>query len=136
VYGTAHSLSRLAHGRRPVAISRRQQPRDHISTAPVRPLSAPVITNISGCSKHFIPSGDIYIGVPVILLRLVRAAVVMAALVLPCLAKTLAAPKSENLILPTPSRRMSRSEKSFSRHTFWFDVAMDYSLAVEILETL
>lgn len=43
---TAHSLSRLAHGRRPVAISRMQHPRDQISSAPCRPLSEPVMTKV------------------------------------------------------------------------------------------
>ena len=43
---TAHSLSRLAHGRRPVAISRIQHPRDQISSAPRRPLSDPVMTKV------------------------------------------------------------------------------------------
>ena len=43
---TAHSLSRLAQGLRPVAISRIQHPRDQMSSAPCRPLSEPVMTII------------------------------------------------------------------------------------------
>ena len=54
LYMMAHSLSRDAQGRRPVAISRMTHPRDHISTAPARPGFSPLMT-----------SGDMYIGVPV-----------------------------------------------------------------------
>ena len=41
---TAHSLSRFAHGLRPVAISSTTQPSDHMSMLPCRPLLVPVIT--------------------------------------------------------------------------------------------
>ena len=54
LYMMAHSLSRDAHGRRPVAISRITQPSDQTSTAPARPEFSPLMT-----------SGDMYIGVPV-----------------------------------------------------------------------
>jgi len=106
VIDTAHSLSRLAQGRRPVAISKMQQPRDQISRAPCLPLSPPVITESQSDQRKEVPSGDMYIGVPVILLRFVRA-IVTPAFVFPCFAKTLAAPKSENFILPTPSSKIS-----------------------------
>jgi hypothetical protein len=66
------------------------------------------MTNISRRIDRNVPSGDIYIGVPVILFKFVLA-IVTPAFVFPCFAKTFAAPKSENLILPTPSRRMSKS---------------------------
>src|SRR5436190_23238692 len=82
-----------------------------------------------------VPSGDMYIGVPVILLRFVRA-IVTPALVLPCFAKTLAAPKSENLIFPTVSSRMSTIRTVHDSHTFRFDVAMDDLSAMEIGKTL
>src|SRR5271169_4042635 len=48
---TAHSLSRFAQGRRPVAISRMQQPRDQISSAPCRPLSEPVMTKVNEITR-------------------------------------------------------------------------------------
>jgi hypothetical protein len=48
-YMMAHSLSMDAQGRRPVAISRITQPRDHTSTAPWRPVDPPRMT-----------SGDMY----------------------------------------------------------------------------
>lgn len=54
LYMIAHSLSRLAQGRRPVLISRMTQPRDQMSIAPRRPSLTPLMT-----------SGDMYIGVPV-----------------------------------------------------------------------
>src|SRR5437016_3580853 len=54
LYMIAHSLSKLAQGRLPVAISRITHPRDQMSTAPWRPWFCPRIT-----------SGDMYIGVPV-----------------------------------------------------------------------
>ena len=54
LYMMAHSLSKLAQGRRPVLISRMTQPRDQISMAPRRPSLLPLMT-----------SGDMYIGVPV-----------------------------------------------------------------------
>lgn len=96
-YIIAHSLSMLAQGRRPVAISRMTQPSDQISTAPWRPRLVPRIT-----------SGDMYMGVPVIdLCRPCRVAACSAAKVLPCLAMTLAAPKSTNLITPLWSNKIS-----------------------------
>lgn len=88
LYMMAHSLSRLAQGRRPVAISKITQPRDQMSTAPALPGFSPLIT-----------SGDMYIGVPVIDL-LGFVAVISCTSVLPCLAMTLAAPKSTYLIMP------------------------------------
>src|SRR5699024_2911512 len=95
-YMMAHSLSRLAHGLRPVAISRITHPRDQMSTAPARPGFSPLIT-----------SGDMYMGVPVIdLLGLV--ACTSAASVRPCRAITLAAPKSTYLMMPLWFSRMSR----------------------------
>jgi len=54
LYMIAHSLSRLAQGRRPVLISRMTQPRDQTSMAPRRPSLLPLMT-----------SGDMYMGVPV-----------------------------------------------------------------------
>jgi len=88
LYMIAHSLSRLAHGLRPVAISRMTHPRDQISTAPARPGFSPLIT-----------SGDMYMGVPVMdLLGLV--AVRSFARVRPCRAMTLAAPKSTYFTMP------------------------------------
>lgn len=54
LYMIAHSLSRLAHGRRPVTISRITHPSDQTSIAPWRPSFWPLMT-----------SGDMYIGVPV-----------------------------------------------------------------------
>ena len=54
LYIMAHSLSILAHGRRPVLISRITQPRDQTSMAPRRPSLEPLMT-----------SGDMYMGVPV-----------------------------------------------------------------------
>lgn len=54
LYMMAHSLSKLAQGRRPVLISRMTQPRDQMSMAPRRPSLLPLMT-----------SGDMYIGVPV-----------------------------------------------------------------------
>ena len=90
LYMIAHSLSRDAHGRRPVAISRITQPRDHMSTAPARPAFSPLIT-----------SGDMYIGVPVMdLLALPPAPLWFATRVLPCRAMTFAAPKSTYLMTP------------------------------------
>src|SRR3569833_1792462 len=87
LYMMAHSLSRLAQGRRPVAISRMTHPSDHTSTAPKCPGFSPLIT-----------SGDMYIGVPVMdLLGLV--AVRSPTSVRPCLAMTLAAPKSTYLLM-------------------------------------
>jgi hypothetical protein len=132
---TAHSLSRFAHGRRPVAISKIQQPSDHTSNAPCRPLSEPVMTMVSGADEIYSPSGDMYIGVPVILLRLVRA-MVTPALVFPCLAKIFAAPKSENLMLPTPSRRISVVKTISLGYTLWFDVTMNDTPFVEICKSL
>ncbi|KAH3685098.1 hypothetical protein WICPIJ_003932 [Wickerhamomyces pijperi] len=78
----AHSLSKAAHGRLPVAISKTQQPVDQMSTAPYLEVTDPVIT-----------SGDMYIGVPVILLTFVILRVTLLAI-------TLAAPKSTNLMTP------------------------------------
>lgn len=95
LYMMAHSLSRLAHGRRPVAISRITQPRDQISTDPAFPGLSPRIT-----------SGDIYIGVPVMDL-LGFAGIFDSARLLPCRAITFAAPKSTYLITPLWLRRMS-----------------------------
>lgn len=54
LYIMAHSLSKLAQGRRPVLISRMTQPSDQTSMAPRRPSLLPLMT-----------SGDMYIGVPV-----------------------------------------------------------------------
>ena len=54
LYIIAHSLSKEAQGRRPVAISNMTQPNDQISTAPARPVFSPLMT-----------SGDMYMGVPV-----------------------------------------------------------------------
>ena len=99
LYMMAHSLSKFAQGRWPVAISKITQPRDQTSTAPVRPGFSPLIT-----------SGDMYMGVPVMdLLALVPA--ILAISVLPCRAITLAAPKSTYLITPLWSRRMSGTER-------------------------
>lgn len=53
-----------------------------------------------------VPSGDMYIGVPVILFSFVFAAVA-APRVFPCLAITLAAPKSTYLMMPLWSNSMS-----------------------------
>lgn len=64
LYMIAHSLSRFDHGLRPVTISRMTQPRDHTSTEPALPGLSPLIT-----------SGDIYMGVPVMDLFGVVAAV-------------------------------------------------------------
>ena len=91
----AHSLSRFAQGRRPVAISRMTQPSDQMSIEPRRPAVVPVIT-----------SGDMYMGVPVMELYFECTAV--ETRVLPCLAITLAAPKSTYLIIPLWSKSMSR----------------------------
>lgn len=96
LYIMAHSLSRDAHGRRPVAISRMTQPRDQISTAPARPAFSPLIT-----------SGDIYIGVPVIDLLAFPFAAVAVTRVLPCRAMTFAAPKSTYLMTPMWLSRIS-----------------------------
>lgn len=93
----AHSLSRLAHGLRPVAISRMTQPRDQISTDPGFPGLSPLIT-----------SGDIYMGVPVID-RLGRDVATSAANVRPCRAITFAAPKSTYLMIPLRSKRISET---------------------------
>lgn len=87
LYMIAHSLSRLAHGRRPVAISRITHPRDQTSIAPWRPSFCPLMT-----------SGDMYIGVPVI--DLTFAPPVSPPMVLPWRAMILAAPKSTYLITP------------------------------------
>src|SRR6266496_5396943 len=85
--------------------------------------------------RMLVPSGDMYIGVPVILLRFVLA-IVTPALVFPCFAKTLAAPKSEYLIFPTASSRISNIRTIFSGRTFWLDIAMHHSFAVEVGKTL
>jgi hypothetical protein len=96
LYMMAHSLSRLAHGRRPVAISRITHPRDQMSAAPSRPPVSPLIT-----------SGDMYIGVPVIDLFGCCVAEWSVTSVRPWRAITLAAPKSTYLMMPLWSRRMS-----------------------------
>lgn len=98
LYMIAHSLSRLAQGRRPVTISRMTQPKDQISTAPALPGFSPLIT-----------SGDMYIGVPVMdLFGLVACR--SAARVRPCRAMTLAAPKSTYLMIPLWSSKISKLE--------------------------
>ena len=98
LYMMAHSLSRLAHGLLPVAISSTTHPRDQISTEPARPGFSPLIT-----------SGDMYMGVPVIdLLGFVAVACISAARVRPCLAMTFAAPKSTYLMIPLWSNKISR----------------------------
>lgn len=119
LYMIAHSLSRLAQGRLPVAISRMTQPRDHISTAPALPGFSPLIT-----------SGDMYMGVPVMdLFGFVTAA--SPARVRPWRAMTLAAPKSTYLMMPLWSSRISNnrlvSKAANSRNaglTLWLDVPM------------
>ena len=105
LYMMAHSLSRLAHGRRPVLISRMTQPRDQTSMAPWRPSLVPLMT-----------SGDMYIGVPVMDFCLPGKRVVGSARtlwsgwrVLFWRAMTFAAPKSTYLMTPLWSRRMSRA---------------------------
>lgn len=95
LYMMAHSLSRLAHGRLPVTISRITQPSDHISTAPDLPGFSPLIT-----------SGDMYMGVPVMDL-LGFVAVRSVASVRPCRAMILAAPKSTYLMMPLWSSKIS-----------------------------
>jgi len=72
LYIMAHSLSRDAQGRRPVAISRMTHPSDHTSTAPARPGFSPLMT-----------SGDMYIGVPVMDLLALPAPASAATRVLP-----------------------------------------------------
>lgn len=89
LYMMAHSLSRDAHGRRPVAISSMTQPRDQTSTAPARPGFSPLMT-----------SGDMYIGVPVIDLLGLAALAGSETSVLPWRAMTFAAPKSTYLMTP------------------------------------
>lgn len=132
LYMMAHSLSRDAHGRRPVAISRITQPKDHTSTAPARPEFSPLIT-----------SGDMYIGVPVIDFWPAGfpgtdGATVFATKVLPWRAMTLAAPKSTYLITPAWSRRISAMEVSHEkdgenmRHTVWLNVTMYNTTLVQI----
>lgn len=120
LYMIAHSLSRFAHGRRPVAISRMTQPRDHTSTAPKCPGFSPLMT-----------SGDMYIGVPVMdLLGFVAERSCIS--VRPWRAITLAAPKSTYLMMPLWSRSTSaksirfdsRAELRMHKLTFWFDVTM------------
>lgn len=96
LYMIAHSLSRLAHGLRPVAISRITQPRDQMSTDPGFPGFSPLIT-----------SGDMYIGVPVIDRFGCELPCPSAANVRPWRAITLAAPKSTYLMMPLWSRRIS-----------------------------
>ncbi|KAH3669596.1 hypothetical protein OGATHE_002408 [Ogataea polymorpha] len=114
---TANSLSRLAHGRLPVAISNKQQPNDQISMAPNLPIVSPLIV-----------SGDMYIGVPVnaCVLRpewriefkvavpeplplpplLDEPPVVFEVLPCAAIAITLAEPKSTNLMTPMWSSSM------------------------------
>jgi len=96
----AHSLSRFAQGRRPVAISRITHPRDHTSIAPCWPGILPVIT-----------SGDMYMGVPVMVLSLPPRDMppTSAAKVFPWRAIILAAPKSTYLMTPLWSSRMSET---------------------------
>ncbi len=95
LYMMAHSLSRFAHGLRPVAISKMTHPRDQMSTEPALPGLSPFMT-----------SGDIYIGVPVMdLFGFVSCKSV--ASVRPCLAITLAAPKSTYLMMPLWSSKIS-----------------------------
>ena len=60
-----------------------------MSIDPRRPAEVPVMT-----------SGDMYMGVPVIEFPLTFEGAAVATLVLPCLAMTLAAPKSTYLIMP------------------------------------
>lgn len=60
LYMIAHSLSSVLHGRRPVDISRITQPSDQISAAPEWRE-----WDVAGKSPR-ITSGDMYIGVPVI----------------------------------------------------------------------
>lgn len=95
LYIIAHSLSRLAQGRRPVAISRITHPRDQTSTAPKWPGFSPLIT-----------SGDMYMGVPVIDLFGFEA-LMSCTSVRPWRAMTFAAPKSTYLMMPLWSRRTS-----------------------------
>lgn len=54
-----------------------------------------------------VPSGDMYIGVPVILFSFVFAAGAAPPRVFPCFAINLAAPKSTYLIIPLWSNNMS-----------------------------
>ena len=101
LYMMAHSLSRLAQGRRPVLISRITQPRDQISIEPRRPSLDPLMA-----------SGDMYIGVPVMdfcfagtLGRPVPPAAASGASLVGCSvlfwrAMTFAAPKSTYLMIP------------------------------------
>lgn len=98
LYMIAHSLSRFAHGRRPVAISNTTHPSDQMSTAPALPGFSPLMT-----------SGDMYMGVPVIDL-LGFEACRSAASVRPCRAITLAAPKSTYLMMPFWLSRISRHQ--------------------------
>jgi len=67
-----------------------------MSIDPRRPADVPVMT-----------SGDMYMGVPVIEFPLTFEGAAVATLVLPCLAMTLAAPKSTYFIIPWWSRRIS-----------------------------
>ena len=103
LYMMAHSLSRLAQGRRPVAISRITHPRDQMSTAPSRPSEVPLIT-----------SGDMYMGVPVILFCFSPRELLFPASVLPCRAMILAAPKSTYLMTPLWSSKISFDKLAFS----------------------
>ena len=122
LYMIAHSLSRVAHGRRPVAISRTTHPSDQMSTAPRRPPFRP-------SPLPLITSGDMYIGVPVIDFCLAGAGSTCSVLF--CRAMTLAAPKSTNLITPLWSRRMSNEQLEedlrrigSQKLTFGLDISM------------
>ena len=91
LYIIAHSLSMCAQGREPDAISAITHPSDQMSTAPGR---AP------GYLPPLITSGDMYIGVPwMVGWRFIPFGAPVTT-VLPCLAITLAAPKSTYLITP------------------------------------
>lgn len=132
LYMMAHSLSRFAQGRRPVAISRMTHPRLQMSPAPPWPGFSPLIT-----------SGDMYIGVPVIDL-FCFVVLKSCTKVRLCRAMTLAAPKSTYLMTPLWSSRMSASVSLLSSPqapekgalTLWLNVAMGNVALVKIRKTL
>lgn len=125
LYIIAHSLSKLAQGRRPVLISRITQPRDQISMAPRRPSLDPLIT-----------SGDMYMGVPVMDFCLPGARPGGPAAegcwsswsVLPWRAIILAAPKSTYFITPLWSRSIS-IKSSVSKVRTYITIERDYILS-------
>lgn len=110
---TYHSLSRLLQGLRPVTISNRQHPKDHMSELPSRPDFSFLMTSgamyIGVPAKEFMtpaPSGP---GALVLLMTLVRAIVLLP------FAMTFAAPKSTNLIVELVPSRISGSQRRPSR---------------------